>query len=1024
MKLSFPPGGPRIEARRTRRWSAWLGGVAWLFSSLIAALAEVPALRDAAVGSEVTLRGWVSFSRDDWPGFFLQIDPGGIYCELARLTRMPAPGDELDVRGFVAEGQRRFVRVTEVESRGTRALPPAAEVDLARLSETGVIGGWWRLSGIIIGESRIPEGVEWLLSTGDRTLGVRIPESAALPARRWSKVQVDGVVSEEAAGGERSPTSLLWVPGASQVRELEPAASVLSGLPVQEPGAWSSSGPGHDGQVVKARGVVTLVLPRMVALGGTGGGIIANLDDSGGASAVELGHRIDVVGWLGRTGAVRELRQAQVVGLVGTGVALPEEPVSALQLRDSRYHARRVQVDGELIHRSATTWGDMLICHADGETFEAALRFPVTPTARNELRTGARLRLTGVSRHLPARLAAGGAPRISVARAADLQVLRRAPWPAQWTARLVAGMALALAAGLVGLTMAYRRLRDTHRRLAGTEGELRRLNGELEGRVEAATVELARSNTLLREENAQRLAALEALGDRERRLVEAQAIARTGSFQWLVKPDRLHWSPELYAICGVAAESFVPTINSWMQCVHPEDRARVEANLRGAVTSGRDFAHEYRLVRGSGEARWVHTRGRVVTHDGGVVEAVEGTCQDITDRKLTELALRSSEALLAESERRFRSLVEGTEVVVWEYDPATLSFTYVSPQAARYGYPLADWLRPRFWEGILHPDDRRAAVEYCEQSTRQGVNHRLQYRLRTASGEAVWVDDAVSVDRRSDGTLLLRGVLVDVTMLKEAETQRLRLEAQLRHAQKMEAVGTLAGGVAHDFNNLLGIVMGTAELARRSPGLPFEWREPMEDILAACRRGRDLVQRMLQFSRRDEVRRRPVALPELVTESLRLLKAGWPPAIALEFRVEGEIPEVPADPTQIQRILMNLATNAAQAIGTGPGRVEVEVDCVNWSAAEARAANGELSGGAFVRLRVRDDGPGMDAATLERVFEPFFTTKGANGTGLGLSVVHGIARAHGGAVVAASEPGKGATFEVYLPLQGADSRTR
>ncbi|MCC6235549.1 MAG: PAS domain-containing protein, partial [Verrucomicrobiales bacterium] len=887
----------------------------------------VTGARSAEVGGElVRLRGWVSFAKRGWPGFFLQGEGRGIYCELAQLSPMPAVGEELEVEGFVAVGARPFLRVTVLRRLGVRTLGEAPEVEVRRLLSGEACWEWVRVSGVITEAARGAEATELQLSVGGDLVQVRLGDRPAVRdvPPRWTRVTVSGVASEEVNVEGQRVRVMIWAES-SRVRVLEGAEAVLRGMPVVDLGTWSDRAgegePGALGGLLRTAGVVTMVIPPAIAIEEAGGAMVVNGDDGGFFGALELGHRVEVVGWWMKSGARQELQHAQILRLLGTGEMLPRKRVDGGELLEVKNHGRRVMIEGELLHRSAARAGDVLVCGAEGKTFEAALQFFLDPAELETIRQGARLELTGVLRLESEPRVSGLAPRLTVSRRADLRVARAAPWPAQWTARVVGAMSLALAFGLVGLGMAYRRLKETHRKLAGTEWELRQLNHDLEDRIAERTGELARSNEQLAEENARRRTALEALEDRERRLVEAQVIARLGSFEWDGAEDRVRWSPELYVICGVAPESFVPSLASWLGCVHVEDRRRVETSLRGAVESGRDVSHEYRIVRPSGEVRWVHTLGRIVAANGGGTCGLEGTCQDITDRKLSELALRTSEARLVESERRFRSLVEGAGVVVWEYDPATEAFTYVSPQAARFGYPLSDWLKPHFWEGVVHAEDRREAMDYCERMVRGGFDHRMQYRLITAGGGIVWIDDTVSVDRRPDGSVLLRGVLSDVTELRQAEESRLKLEIRLRQAQKMEAIGTLAGGIAHDFNNLLGIIMGTAELARSGPSVSPEWKAGMEDILVAGRRGRDLVQRMLAFSRREETPRQSLSLVDLVADAMRLLRAAIPANIQLDFRTEGDVPSILGDGTQIHQVLMNLTANAAQAIGPRAGRV-------------------------------------------------------------------------------------------------------
>ncbi len=250
-------------------------------------------------------------------------------------------------------------------------------------------------------------------------------------------------------------------------------------------------------------------------------------------------------------------------------------------------------------------------------------------------------------------------------------------------------------------------------------------------------------------------------------------------------------------------------------------------------------------------------------------------------------------------------------------------------------------------------------------------------------------------------------------------TERRQMEAQLRQAQKMEAIGTLAGGIAHDFNNILGAIIGNAELASMdvSPGHPIA--ENLVEIRNASARAKDLVRQILAFSRQEAEAKSLMNLRSAIEEGMRLLRATLPTSVGLDFQHAPDVPAVLANPTKFQQVLLNLCTNAWHAMEDQPGRISLVLDRVLVGADMARA-HADLSSGLYARLVVKDDGKGMDAAMLERIFDPFFTTKETGkGTGLGLSVVHSIMKNHQGAILVASQPGQGTTFEVYFPAAQA-----
>jgi two-component system cell cycle sensor histidine kinase/response regulator CckA len=245
-------------------------------------------------------------------------------------------------------------------------------------------------------------------------------------------------------------------------------------------------------------------------------------------------------------------------------------------------------------------------------------------------------------------------------------------------------------------------------------------------------------------------------------------------------------------------------------------------------------------------------------------------------------------------------------------------------------------------------------------------------------------------------------------------TERRELAGQLQQSQKMQAIGTLAGGIAHDFNNILSVILGYTGLVLDEPGLDGEARENLETVLQAGRRARDLVDQILTFSRRSERVKLPVALRPTVEEVLKLMRSTLPATVDIrtEFAIDGN--RVLADSSQIHQVMMNLCTNAGQAMAGAGGTLTVGLRSMPLDDLAAQRLG--VAPGRYLSLSVRDTGKGMDQATLERVFEPFFTTKErGEGTGLGLSVVHGIVADHGGAIAVDSSPGVGSLFEVYLP---------
>ena len=376
-------------------------------------------------------------------------------------------------------------------------------------------------------------------------------------------------------------------------------------------------------------------------------------------------------------------------------------------------------------------------------------------------------------------------------------------------------------------------------------------------------------------------------------------------------------------------------------------------------------------------------------------------------------ALRESEARLRASEEHLERAQHVARIGSWEFDLARNQYTWSKEMYRIRGVP------PDFVPSLVnlrplnHEDDYARAAEWLRQ-LRAGVDRGpVELRIRRPDGTVRTVSAEAQVVKTRDGKVeKIVGTLRDITEEKEMERRRLEFEAKIERTQRMEALGTLAGGIAHDLNNTLVPVVALAKMMMNKMPKDSPELAKLRMIYQAGGRSRDLVRQILAFSRNEKPSKSVFQLDLVTREALDMLRATLPSMIQIEYRAEPGLGPILGDVGQLHQVLVNLVTNAAHAIGTRIGRITV---CLSSAEAELPEAAGARKRPA-VQLAVADTGCGMDEATLKRIFEPFFTTKSVGeGTGLGLAVVHGIVASHGGRIEVRSERGKGTRFDVLLP---------
>jgi PAS domain S-box-containing protein len=383
-----------------------------------------------------------------------------------------------------------------------------------------------------------------------------------------------------------------------------------------------------------------------------------------------------------------------------------------------------------------------------------------------------------------------------------------------------------------------------------------------------------------------------------------------------------------------------------------------------------------------------------------------------------KLQVRAKE--LDASEKRYRSLVETSPIGILSTDKDWKIIFANQTLEEITDYSQADLCSMNFWD-MVSSDEQDKMRQAGENYLRQGMHKGLEIRLIGKDGKLIWIEfRAIRIEEDSKQAILLN--VMDITEQKQAREEKKELQIQLQHAHKMEAIGTLAGGIAHDFNNILLPIIGYTEMTIADMPEDSLIRKNLGEVLRAAELAKGLVHQILTFSRRTEKERKPLKIQPIIKESLKLLRASLPSTIEIHQNIDKECGVILADPTQIYQVIMNLCTNAYHAMREKGGILELTLTEVTIDSADL-PYNLDMNSAPYLRLAISDTGHGMDRAVTERIFDPYFTTKSpGEGTGLGLSMVHGIISSHDGYINVYSEPGEGTTFYVYLPRIDVDTK--
>jgi len=452
---------------------------------------------------------------------------------------------------------------------------------------------------------------------------------------------------------------------------------------------------------------------------------------------------------------------------------------------------------------------------------------------------------------------------------------------------------------------------------------------------------------------------------------------------------------------------------SYLELVHPDDIGATQSAVH-QLSEGRtviDFQNRYRHINGSW--RWLEWRSTPDQH--GRVYAV---ARDVTLRRENEMALRAAERQIARSRQQLLSVAELAHIGHFTIDFETRAVSWTPELFRLCGY-APDSFIPTIEAGraAIHPDDSANFDVAIEAALRDQVPSRIHHRIVRANGEVRHCLTILEADTDEAGKTSLVGMSQDITELKRAEEEQRKLEQQVMQSQKLESLGVLAGGIAHDFNNLLTSILGNADLAlsELSPVNPA--CAYLEDIEKVSRRAADLCRQMLAYSGKGRFVIQALSLNEIVREMAYLLSVSISKKVVIKYNFFADLPSVMADATQLRQVVMNLITNASEAIAEVSGVVTLTTGVMDCDEAYLKGVVGDSEvhlPGQYVYLEVSDTGCGMAPETLGKIFDPFFTTK-FTGRGLGLAAVLGIVRGHKGALRVYTEPGRGTTFKILLP---------
>ncbi len=504
------------------------------------------------------------------------------------------------------------------------------------------------------------------------------------------------------------------------------------------------------------------------------------------------------------------------------------------------------------------------------------------------------------------------------------------------------------------------------------------------------------------------VAALKTQKERSANIVEGTAA---GTWEWNVQTGEAIFNERFVGMAGYTLEELSPvSIETWKYLAHPDDLKASEEALAGHLRGEQEmYQIECRIRHKDGHLAWVLDRGKVIswTKDGKPLW-MYGSRQNITERKQAEEALQRSE-------EKYRTILGNIDDAYYEV-ALNGNLTFFNDSMCQiWGYCKDELLGMNYRQYTDPENAKKLFKAFNGVYTTGKPSKELDWQIIRKDGTKRFIETSISLLKDPSDILAgFRGVVRDITEKKQAEAERLRLEGQLQQAQKMEAVGQLAGGVAHDFNNMLGVILGYTEIALEEVDPSQPLFADLVEIRKAATRSADITRQLLAFARKQTVAPQVLDLNQTVEGMLKMLRRLIGENINLIWMPGTGLWSIKMDPSQVDQTLANLCVNARDAIA-GVGNVTVETENTLLDEVFCAGHPGAVPG-EYVRIAVSDTGRGMDKETLAHIFEPFFTTKGVGeGTGLGLATVYGVVKQNNGFIIAYSEPGQGSTFTIYIP---------